>query len=153
LDCKRAAKRAYGVAHRTEVNQRAADYRARVGNEILRERKNRSMERNPELYRQTTATWKRTHKESVNRSTQKRRAAIAQAGASITAAEWTELKTRYDSRCLMCHRQEPEILLTPDHVVSVSNGGTNALTNIQPLCESCNSKKHRLSFDLRLYNS
>jgi len=33
------------------------------------------------------------------------------------------------------------VKLTQDHIVPRSQGGTNRLVNLQPLCETCNSKK------------
>lgn len=55
--------------------------------------------------------------------------------------EWTDLKKRLNYQCQICKRFEPEIKLTIDHIVPISRGGTNHIENIQPLCQSCNSKK------------
>jgi len=55
--------------------------------------------------------------------------------------EWKELKKKYNYTCLMCGKKEPEIKLSIDHIIPVSEGGTNWIENIQPLCRSCNSKK------------
>ena len=32
-------------------------------------------------------------------------------------------------------------VITRDHVVAISKGGRNDITNLRPLCYSCNSKK------------
>lgn len=63
-----------------------------------------------------------------------------------TEREWQELCESYDHHCLCCGLQVP---LTRDHVVPVSQGGTDAITNIQPLCKPCNSQKNNRAFDYR----
>lgn len=68
---------------------------------------------------------------------------------SHTLAEWKALKAQYNHTCICCKRQEPEVQLTRDHIVPLSKGGTNNIDNIQPLCQSCNSKKHRKTVDYR----
>jgi 5-methylcytosine-specific restriction endonuclease McrA len=45
--------------------------------------------------------------------------------------------------------QEPGIVLTRDHVVPLKHGGLNTIENIQPLCGSCNSRKHLKHIDYR----
>ena len=63
------------------------------------------------------------------------------AEGSYSWGEWQGLKKKYNYTCVMCGRKEPEIKLTIDHIVPISKGGTNWILNIQPLCQSCNSKK------------
>lgn len=90
--------------------------------------------------------WRKVHKERVNKWTQKRRAHVRGNGGSYTYAEWDALCTHYDHRCLCCWKQKP---LTPDHIVPVSKGGSSDITNIQPLCQSCNSRKKDRTIDYR----
>lgn len=65
-----------------------------------------------------------------------------------TQKEWEAVKERW-KMCLCCKKEEPEIKLTRDHVVSLLNGGSDDIYNIQPLCLKCNIKKSWLNIDFR----
>ncbi|MBN1312312.1 MAG: HNH endonuclease [Anaerolineae bacterium] len=58
---------------------------------------------------------------------------------SLSSAEWQWLLEKYDYRCAYCGQQREG--LTPDHVVPLSRGGDNALSNIVPACGPCNLSK------------
>lgn len=51
-----------------------------------------------------------------------------------------------DGFCLCCGSNES---LTVDHIVPVSRGGKNSLSNFQTLCRSCNSRKGTKYIDFR----
>jgi 5-methylcytosine-specific restriction endonuclease McrA len=73
-------------------------------------------------------------------------------GGRHTEAEWIALCAQFRLLCVRCLKQK---LLTRDHVVPLTWGGTDDISNIQPLCRSCNSFKgnrdatdYRKSIDL-----
>ncbi len=140
-ECQGAAKRVAAPkwTHPSQIEVRRAYFRAWAERNRLRVRA-RSLE------------WKRAHPETARqceaRYSAKRRSQIGKAG-KITAAEWTALVASFGYRCLRCGRQPPAITLSMDHVVPLAKGGLHEIGNIQPLCRSCNSRKHTTIVDYR----
>lgn len=72
-----------------------------------------------------------------------------QAAGSTSHYTWTEVMRLFLSfgrRCAYCERPingQPD----PDHVVPLSKGGSNSITNILPCCSACNSDKRDLLLD------
>ena len=75
----------------------------------------------------------------------RRRALLKNAKGKFTTEEWRLLCSTYKV-CLRCKKKRP---LTPDHVIPLSLGGSNSISNIQPLCKPCNSSKGTKTIDYR----
>jgi hypothetical protein len=77
---------------------------------------------------------------------QRRAQAFGYEGEGFTLEEWLALVESYGGVCLACGVAED---LSVDHIVPLSLGGSNAISNIQPLCETCNSLKGATIRDYR----
>lgn len=69
-------------------------------------------------------------------------------GRGITRKEWIKILDKYGHRCLRCGAKKD---LAMDHVIPLILGGEHDITNIQPLCKSCNSAKGGRYVDFRPY--
>ena len=71
----------------------------------------------------------------------------------FTEQEWEELEALFENVCARCGQPEtPPNTLAADHIIPRSKGGHGRISNIQPLCRSCNSaKRDRSSDDFRLW--
>ncbi|HVN79680.1 MAG TPA: HNH endonuclease [Terriglobia bacterium] len=83
--------------------------------------------------------WKKEHKDMVLAQVNRRRTREYTASGSFTVLEWKALCAFFKHRCAMCRRKRK---LTVDHIIPLSKGGSSFISNIQPLCQSCNSMKH-----------
>lgn len=86
-----------------------------------------------------------THKQQYLEAVHRRRALIENAG-TFTMAEFIALCEACNYICPACHEKA---VLTVDHVVPLSKGGSNTIDNIQPLCGKCNRSKRRKTIDYR----
>jgi len=81
----------------------------------------------------------KTHPETISHLKARRYAREKGAEGSHTLLEWQMLKFTHCYKCAICGEKKP---LTKDHIIPLSKGGSDNITNIQPLCRNCNSKKH-----------
>ncbi len=104
----------------------------RYGREWYHKNRKRKLEQGKQWYRNNPAKsrviWHRYKTRKLN------------ADGDFTSEEWEAILRHYcpDGRCLACGKKRK---LTNDHVIPLSQGGSNYIANIQPLCQSCNSRK------------
>lgn len=72
----------------------------------------------------------------------RRRALERGAAGSYTWAEVTRLWISINRCCAYCN--EAVTVYEPDHVIPLSKGGSNSITNVVPSCPLCNSDKRDL---------
>lgn len=94
-----------------------------------------------------TPNWKKENYQRVLEMNRNYRARRQNSVGVFTADEWNTLVDLCDHRCLGCGCKPKN--LTADHVVPLSVGGKNFISNIQPLCRSCNSRKKATVLDYR----
>lgn len=83
--------------------------------------------------------WRKENPDKVRAWNRRRKAIKRGADGSHTLTEWLEILERFNRRCAHCGSPEN---ITQDHVIPISKGGTDYASNLQPLCGSCNSRKH-----------
>lgn len=80
----------------------------------------------------------KSNPENISHLKARRYAREKSANGSHTLKEWNDLKLKHDNKCAVCKEDKK---LTKDHIIPLSEGGSDFITNIQPLCRNCNSKK------------
>lgn len=93
----------------------------------------------------TKAANSRWEKERSNKK-RAERLAVARAKGTHTEAEWQAMLQICGRCCARCGR---EGLLQADHIVPIYQSGSDAIDNLQPLCESCNKQKGSDPIDFR----
>ena len=84
------------------------------------------------------------HPEAYKTAHAKRRAQIANSVGNFTSEEFKLLCEAFENKCVYCMQRVP---LGPDHVVPLSKGESNNISNIVPACTACNRRKHTMTYD------
>jgi len=142
------ALRRYRETHREEINTKARE-RRQQDLEHHREIGRKSREKHAEERNAYQRAYGKANRDKLTFYTNTRRARKLEAEGSHTEEEWQDLRAFYNFTCLCCGMQEPEIKLTRDHVIPLTQGGSDSIDNLQPLCARCNSKKNNKHIDYR----
>ena len=62
--------------------------------------------------------------------------------------QWEDLKKEFDYRCVKCGKKRH---IDKDHIVSLYQGGSDGIDNLQPLCAWCNVGKRSNNFNWVIY--
>lgn len=90
--------------------------------------------------REASQVWHRHHpSDAVARRHIQRARGTSAVINTLNPEEWIWLQSAYGHQCAYCGDHASQ--LTPDHVIPLSRGGNNSLSNIVPACLSCNTRK------------
>lgn len=122
---------------------KAKEYRDKPG---FKDRRREYDKGRVEHHRFMRRKWRKENRERYLLNKHRRRAAERSANGSYTVEQWRELLALCGDKCLSCGKTER---ITVDHIVPVSQGGSNQIDNVQPLCFWCNSGKRDKTIDYR----
>ena len=120
--------RAWGVANRERKQAN------------VRRWKEANPERYKEIQKRAARKWGQTHRDTARAISQRRRSRKINATGTHGRHDIQYLKDTQKS-CL-CGDSFAKVKSTIDHVVPLSRGGSNWLSNLQLLCQPCNDSKH-----------
>jgi len=159
---RRMYNRLYAATHKDEKRERERQYRI-AHPEKMRGYRRKWIAAHPEYFREAsrrfyaahraevcarTLRWQTANPDKVCAIKHKRRALKSGNGGSFTEAEWKTLCAQYNNQCIGPGPHGGK--LTRDHIIPVGEpGGTSNIDNIQPLCQSCNSRKGNRTIDFR----
>jgi 5-methylcytosine-specific restriction endonuclease McrA len=144
------ARRKYQEEHKEEISEYKKRWAAE-NEESVSASKRKHYEVNRDEIITRSKKWAESNPEKVRQAkannSRKRRAARQASLGSFTVEEFEALCDAYGNTCLACGATEA--VLEADHVVPLTKGGSDDISNIQPLCGSCNRKKFVNIIDYR----
>lgn len=118
--------------------------------EVVKERHRKQYLDNKQFFLDKAKKWANENsvrRREISRFAERKRRSSKIGNGFHTQEEWQQLCDIYGNICLCCGSFEK--LLTVDHIIPLSKGGTDYIDNIQPLCMNCNAKKHTKIIDYR----
>ena len=115
----------------------------------MRKYRKENLEKSRASARKSSRLWRLRNLDKCKVRRHRYKARKLGAKGAYTHAEWVQLKSDCNNCCVKCERTEAQLkqlglLLVPDHIRALSKGGSNFISNIQPLCHGrggCNNSK------------
>ena len=127
--------------HKKRIQEMERNRYQKNREKILKQKKD-WREKNKEKVKFWRKRYLLNHPEYKQWKKRKRRAREKNAEGNFTYKDWLKKKEEFNFQCAFCKESEPKIKLTIDHIIPLSKNGTNYISNIQPLCFTCNIKKN-----------
>ena len=134
------ARKKYQEEHKEQITEYKKAW-TRANSARIAASKREYYERNREEVTSRSEEWGKDNAEKVKQFKANNR-------GSFTAKEFRELCERYGNKCLCCG--VTGVVLEADHVVPLTRGGSDDISNIQPLCGTCNRSKFVSIVDYRV---
>ncbi len=144
------ARKKYQEEHKEQLSEYKQSWAANNSQRVAGS-KHDYYERNREDVISRSKKWAEENAEKVKiakaNNRRKRRAAKNARDIHFTAEEFDALCSVYGYACLCCGVTDRR--LQADHVVPLTKGGFDDISNIQPLCGECNRRKFTAIIDYR----
>ena len=148
LDCKRAWNKAHKTTRRKDKPYQPSEStkaKKALWHKLNATRKKAMTiawrEANAMRVKEATArrykAWKEANPERVRAHKVNRRARETGAKGFHTEVQWLDLLASYHGKCVYCGANAT----ARDHVTPITKGGTDDISNIAPVCMTCNSSK------------
>lgn len=102
-------------------------------------------QKNPNKATEAVNRWRSNHREQVRFHEKRKRAMRRNAQGAHSWDEWQAQVDYFGNRCAYCLRRLTAKSTQRDHIVAITQGGSNYIENIIPACGPCNNRKHARS--------
>jgi len=132
------------LANREEIRAKQRQHAAKPESKAKKSAYTREYQAKPEVHERDLAksrAWKKTPKGRRNAVyyNERRRARMSSVPGSFTKEEWLKVRDATGGVCPFCGRNVGLEKMSMDHIIPLSKGGTNYISNIRAICRNCNS--------------
>jgi 5-methylcytosine-specific restriction endonuclease McrA len=135
---EKAKLKAYRESHKEIINAYQIEYR-KTHKDSISAKKKKYHEANKKRRSEYMKGYYQGHKREAYIRLRNYQLRKRGAGGSHTLEEWLDLIEKYRHCCIYCGNRFEK--LERDHIIPISKGGTDYITNIVPCCRVCNAKK------------